>query len=204
MRPRFRGFPPRTRRSVVLGATAAFSACVLAGCGVGIGLNAKPSTIQKKDVPFGLLDPSPPTTSAPAPRQFVTIYLEGPQRLVASGRTVAAPVTLRGIVTALGQGPTSAEAAGGLASPISTAAPLTLVRLSSGVATIRVAPTFTKLAEQDQAIAVAQLVYTVTAYPGVTSVEVHIGSKHARVPTGKGTLAGGPLVRTDYSTFAPI
>lgn len=190
-------------RRGVLGTGAALALGVLlAACGVG--LDAAPNVVNRKDVPFGLLRPAPPTTAARAARQFATIYLAGPTRLVAASRAVPAPATLRGILDALGEGPTSVQASRGLDSPISTAAPLTLVRDAAGTVTVSVAATFVKLAEPDQAVAVAQLVYTLTAFPTVTAVELRIANRAAKVPTGKGTLSHGPLVRADYVTLAPI
>lgn len=195
--------PARRAASRARGA-ALMAACavVLAGCGLGV--DAQPHTVSKQDVPFGLLKPAPPTTAPAERQQFVTLYLAGPERLVAASRAVAAPVTLPGVLGALGEGPTSAEAAASLESPISTAGPLTLIRDTRGVATVRVRSTFTTLAERDQVLAAAQLVYTLTAYPGVEAVAIRIGGKAARIPTAKGTLSGQPLVRADYSTLAPI
>jgi hypothetical protein len=193
---------PARARCAAAGAALVLLGVLLAGCGVG--LDTAPNVVSTKDVPFGLLKPAPPTTTTPDVRQFATIYLAGPSRLVAASRGVPAPPTLRGILDALGEGPTSAQAARGLESPISTAAPLTLVREVGGTVTVGVAATFTKLAEPDQAVAVAQLVYTLTAFPTVSAVDVRIGDKAAKVPTAKGTLSHGPLVRTDYVTLAPI
>lgn len=130
-------------------------------------------------------------------RHAATIYLEGPQRLVAVSRDVPAPVTAARVLAALGQGPTSVEASEGLQSPISTAAPLTIWRLGPTSVTVNITNAFTTLAGQNQAIAVAQLVYTLTALPGVDSVGIRIDGKKAKVPTGKGTLSGGPLDRAD-------
>lgn len=180
----------------------ALCALLLAGCAVGV--DAQPVTVNRRHVPFGLLKPAPPTTAPAESQQFVTLYLAGRERLVAASRFVATPVTLRSVLAALGEGPTSAEAADSLESPISTAAPLTLVRVTGAVATVSVRSTFTKLAERDQVIAAAQLVYTLTAYPGIDAVAIRIGGRAARIPTAKGTLSGQPLDRADYADLSPI
>lgn len=177
-------------------------ALLLSACGIGV--DASPNVVNRKQVPFGLLRPSTHTSTPVVPGQYVTIYLEGPQRLVAASREVAAPVSAARVLAALGGGPTSAEASEGLESPISTAAPLSLWRLGTASVTVNVAGAFTKLAGAVQVVAVAQLVYTLTVLPGVRSVSLRIDGKQAKVPTAKGTLTGGPLDRADYGTLAPI
>lgn len=189
----------RPLRAAVLVVTLAFG---LSSC--GIAADSSPTFVNKKSVPFGLLRPSPTTTLATPPGEYVTIYLEGPKRLVAVSRNLPAPVTVGAVLHALGDGPTSQQAAEGLQSPISTASPITLWRAGSTTVTVSVSSTFTKLAEEDQTIAVAQLVYTLTALPGVDAVRVRIDGKRAKVPTAKGTLSGSALQRSAYATLAPI
>ena len=189
-------------RAVAAAGTAALVSALLSGCGVG--KEAQPTIIGKKDVPFGLLEQAPSNTTSPGAQEFATVYLAGPTRLVAASRAVPAPVTLRGVLVALGKGPSSAQAAAGLQSPISTAAPMTILRDVRGTVTVGVTSTFTNLAENDQVVAIAQLVFTVTAYPGVKDVEVRIGRRPAKVPTSTGRLSGGPLQRADYQALAPI
>lgn len=194
---------PRRRRHIRRGtAGAAFVAlsALLASCGVNI--DAAPHTIDH--APFGLLKPATPTTGTTPVGQYVTMYLAGPKRLAAVSRPLPSPLTLPAVLNALGQGPTATQAADGLESPLSTAAPLTLVKVKKTRVTVNMSTSFTKLTETDQAIAMAQLVYTVTSLPGIISVEVHIHGKRAKVPTGKGTLSGAPLVRADYATLAPL
>jgi spore germination protein GerM len=189
----------RALRAAILVVTAAIA---LSSC--GIAADSAPHIVNKNSVPFGLLRPSPTTTQATPPGEYVTIYLEGAKHLVAVSRNLPAPVTVAAVLHALGDGPTSLQAAHGLQSPISTASPITLWRARRTTVTVSVSSTFTKLAEEDQTIAVAQLVYTLTALPGVESVKVRIAGKRAKVPTAKGTLSGGPLQRSAYATLAPI
>lgn len=192
---------PSSRRAASLVWVAVFSVLVSA---CGLAVNASPTRVSPKQVPFGLLHKSPPTTSPTRRGQYVTIYLDGPQSLVAVSREVPVPVSAGRVLVALTAGPTSAEAAQNWQSPISTAAPLTLGRLSTTDITVNVTGAFTKLAGADQVIAAAQLVYTLTALPGIQSVTIRIDGKRAKVPTGKGTLNAGPLDRADYATVAPI
>lgn len=178
-------------------------ALLVSGCGLGV--DASPVIVNKRDVPYHLLAPATTTTTqAGVQREYVTVYLEGPQRLVAVSSALTPPVTVRSVLSALGTGPTSRQASAGLKSPISTAAPLSETGVKGGTVTISVGASFTKLAGHDQAIAVAQLVYSLTALPHVTSIDIRIHGKRAKVPTANGTLSSGPLDRLDYAALAPI
>lgn len=181
-------------------ALACVAGLLLAACGVGV--DASPQVLSKQSVPYHLLRPAPPTT-APAAGAYVTVYLEGSQRLVAVSRPVSAPVTVATIVRALSAGPTESEASEGLESPISSAAPLSFVHLVNTVAIIDVSASFTTLAQKEQEVAVAQLVYAVTAFPGVGAVEIRIGGHPVDVPTENGTLRRGHVSRQDYAALAP-
>jgi Sporulation and spore germination len=182
-------------------AVVAFVALLLGAC--GIATDPSPRLINKKDVPYGLLS-RPPTTATVSVGEYVTIYLDGPKRLVAVSRAIPAPASVVGVLEALEEGPTTAEAAQGLASPISTAGPLVLSRLGPTSVTVSLSPSFTSLGGQEQIVAVAQLVYTVTALPGIDRVDVRIGGRAAAVPTGDGNLSKTPVSRSEYSLLAPI
>lgn len=173
---------------------------LLAACGVGV--DASPNVIGNNSVPYGLTRPSPPTTTT-GPGTYVTIYLEGATRLVAASRLVTGPVSVNTVLRAVAAGPTAQQATSALSSPASSAAPLDFVHLVNTVATIDVSSSFTTLAQKEQEVAVAQLVFTVTAFPGVHAIEIRIHGHPVQVPMDKGTLSRGSLTRTDYATFAP-
>lgn len=185
-----------------MAAVVAVSAVLLTACGVGT--DASPHLVPKATVPYGLLNESTPTTTAAPPSQYVTVYFDGPQRLVAVSRPVLVPVSVRSAVAALVQGPTSVEAAEGLESPISTAAPIQLSHLATSTVTVSVASTFTNLSGREQTIAVAQLVFTMTAFPGVDEVSVRMNGKPVAVPTGNGTVGKGALGPQQFASLAPI
>lgn len=183
-------------------ATLLLMALVASACSTGT--DANPNVISKKDVPFGLLRHTPPQPASAFPARYITIYLDVSSRLVAVSHQVSTAPSVRSALAALGQGPTDEEAAQGLESPISTATPLTLLRMGTGTATVSVGTSFTNLGGADEAIAAAQLVYTLTAFPGVTQVQLRIDGKAAQVPTANGKLSSGPLARQDYASLAPL
>lgn len=178
------------------------AAACLSGC--SIGTQASPTVIAPKDVPFGLMGSGSTTTTATVPSENVTIYLEGLQRLVTVNREVGRPARPSAVLVALGKGPTGPEAAESLRSPVSAAAPASVVSFDGAVITVRVTTSFTNLTGEDQVAAAAQLVYTLTALPGIQAVSVQIGDHAARMPMADGRLSRGPLTRTDYASLAPV
>jgi Sporulation and spore germination len=177
----------------------------LTACGVPV--DRAPAALPRNDVPFGLLRPSPPsstTTSAPSPVEAaVSIFL-----VASSGHLVAVarelPATQESLVTvleALVRGPTNTEAAAGLSSavPIQTTV-LGAVIGTGGVATVNLGGTFGQLVGQAQIEAVAQIVFTTTALPGVSSVEFELSGQSVEVPVA----SGAEVPSADRFQFGPL
>lgn len=186
---------------------AAVSGFLLAACGVPA--DSSPTLIPSDQVPRALTPHSTSTTAAAGPTTgYVSVYLVGADRLIAVSVLVDRPLTIARALTALAQGPTSAEAASGLDSPASSAAPIVATRSSPGIAgtvvTVNMGPSFTKLGGQNQILAAAQVVFTVTAFPYVAAVRLKIAGKAASIPTASGSLSSRPLTRTDYAKLAPV
>ncbi len=173
-----------------------------AGCSVGA--QDSPQLISKSNVPFGLLKTTPSTTPPSVATVGVTIFLVLGQHLVTVNRAVPVAGTLQAALKALGRGTTSAEAAANLESPISTATPLTLKAVSGSTAVVDVPSSFSALSGKDQILGAAQLVYTLTQFPGIDQVTVRVGGQVAQVPTATGRIHTGPLDRADYANLAPL
>jgi hypothetical protein len=200
-RTREQGRGPWTWRAVVPGLLVL--GLLAEAC--GIGAQGSPQMLPKSHVPYGLLAPTStvPQSTVPVPAISVVVYFAEGQHLVATSRQVHVPATVVSALELLSKGPTSAETATGIQSPISTSTPLLLKSVDGGVASIALPSSFANLGGQDQILAAAQLVYTLTALPGVTSVVILVGGKPAQVPAADGTLAQGPLTRAEYSSLAP-
>jgi len=192
----------RIRRA--LGAAVALAAAAGGLSGCGLGAQSAPEALDPKSAPQGLFS-ALPTTSTSLPGlgvTSVTIYLEGSnERLVAVEASVAWPATMGAALNALAQGPTAAESARGLVSPASSVGPLTAGLLHRGVATVDLPVSFENLGGQDQTVAAAQVVFTLTAFKGVTGVVFLVGGQAAQVPNEDGKLVAGPLTRRDYPGF---
>jgi len=197
--------PAETARLARAVAWVAVGAAVLALGGCAIGGERSAHLIDRSQVPAGLLTPAPQTTSlhGSAARGNVTLYFDSSGELVAVDRSTAVPVTLERVLRLLARGPSPSEQAAGVESPLSTAHPIALRSMVGDTATVDVASTFAAIGGRDQIVAVAQLVYTVTAFPGVDAVTVLVGGQRTAVPTASGSLSEGPLRREQYAALAP-
>jgi Sporulation and spore germination len=186
---------------VAVAATALVLAGGLAAC--GIPADSQPQALARKDVPFDLLAPS--TTGAapstPAGRVPINVYLVGITGLVPVSRGVKAPATLSEALSALLAGPTDLEVTNGLRTAISGQATLSAGPVGFGVGTIDLGGAFGQVGGQEQILAVAQLVFTATAVPGIVKVQFTLGGRPVEVPAGDGTLTQGPLGRSDFPSL---
>jgi spore germination protein GerM len=195
--------PPR--HTVLVGVVMVVAILALAGCGVPV--DRSPSALPRKGVPFGLLQPSPrssTTTSVVSPVQSpVKIFL-----IAASGHLVAVPravptasESLATVLDALVKGPTNTELATGLESAVpAQTVVLGAVIGTDDVATVNLGGTFGQLVGQAQIQAVAQIVFTAAALPDVSGVSFELAGKAADVPVANGALV--PVA--DPAQFAPL
>lgn len=56
---------------------------------------------------------------------------------------------------------------------------------------------------RDQALAAAQIVFTVTERPPARRVQILVDGRPVAIPTQDGSSGGEPVTRASYSTFAP-
>jgi hypothetical protein len=190
-----------------LGATALLVAGIsAAACGVPI--DRGPTALARSGVPFGLLDPStvPTTTTTPSPTPVtvsVQIFLINPTgQLVAVQRNVAVPAPLATLLAALADGPTNAEAAGGLESAVPPQTQVVSASIAGGLATVDLAGTIGQLVGQSEINAVAQIVFTATGLPSVTGVSFYFNGQPVSVPTATG--AEVPIAtRAQFASMAP-
>lgn len=181
---------------------AVAAAVLLASC--GIPQDDDPRTLPEGDVPFELLAPATTTTTTmPAPLARVQVFLVRGDRLVAVGRGVTGPATVARVVDALLTGPTAAESRLGLRSAISNETKLLGVDASGEVVTVDLSNEFTEVGGQEQLLALAQIVYTLTDLPSISGVRFRLAGQPVEVPRGDGTLTSGALTRSDYASLAP-
>lgn len=193
MIPACRRFLRRTTVAVILVA--------LAGCGVGTEDEASP--LSDAEVPFGLLQPAETTSPRQGPDTVpVALYFVKGDRLEPVIREVPGEATPEVVLAAMVDGPTPAEARAGLEARLSDPQSIVGVSVSRGVATVDLAPS-SALRSDDQPLAVAQIVFTLTAQPGIGRVGFTIDGEPVEVPDGSGALTSAAVAREDFSSLAP-
>lgn len=188
------------RRKLRTAAALAAAAALVAGCGVGTDARARP--IDRAQVPSDLLVAAPTTTTTVVgARATVILYLTRNQGVIPVLRSVPAPPTPAGAVTALSGGPTSAESADGDGSPVSTIGPVKVSGPAGGVIQVDLPSAFNRLSGSSQILAAAQLVLTLTQFPTVDLVSFSVAGKPTQVPAADGTLTATPLAKGDYQSL---
>jgi spore germination protein GerM len=176
---------------------------VVAACGVPTHDSAR--KVDPKDVPFELLDEraGPPVADGFGAEEQV-IYFARDRHLVATARKLPPDTSMSRLLDALGRGPNRNEVDAGLRSALPDESRFPDVSVSRGTATVDLGPRFTALSGEDQVIALAQLVYTVTSRPGVGLVRFTLDGQPTDVPRANGELTAGPVSRDDFSAVAPV
>jgi len=195
-----------TRRLVALAVlVTAFAA---AGC--SIPTQSAPSTVAPSKVPFNLLDPHPSTTTTTQPKapSYVSVkvfFINGAtQQLQAEPRYVQPPAPLTSILTAMLQGPTSAEMASGVFTAIpSNVTVLTAATTAPNVVTVNMNQAFSQIQGTNTELSVAQVVATVAAENGLgTGVIFEIDGQRTSVPIANASLVAGPVYLIQFLSAA--
>ena len=176
---------------------AAAVAMALGGCSVAV---------QDHPVPWGTGplpgDTAVPVAPPPGP-QTVTVFFVGSGRLVARTRSVPNGDPLHEALAALVAGP----GPGSTPEPLHSALPGSIhdldVTVASGVANVVVPDVFDRMGSDKEILAVAQLVFTVMAVPGITGLRLVAGGAPVELPTETGHLVSRAVTREDYGALAP-
>jgi spore germination protein GerM len=139
--------------------------------------------------------PGPPARLRPA-----RIFLVTGGQLIDVPRAAPAP-GLEGTLRLLLEGPTAAEISAGVRSAIAAGTQLRSATLEAGSAVVDLSRALLDLGGEEQILAVAQLVLTATAVPGVDSVRFAVDGEDLEVPGADGTLVGGPLTAGHYAAL---
>lgn len=190
--------PSRMRRR--LGAVVVAFTVLVAGCGVSA--ESRAHRADPEDVPFDLLE-GEPTAPSPAPTgESVSVYFVRGDRLVEVERSLPEERDLDDLVEVLSAGPTEGELSSGITSSLPPGQ-VEDVSTLRGVALVDLEASFADLRTQDQSLAIAQLVYTLTGLPGIGRVSFTLAGNSVEVPRGDGALTTDALARDDFDVFAP-
>jgi spore germination protein GerM len=161
--------------------------------------------VDPKEVPFQLLDErAGPPVQNPFGAEEKIIYFARDRRLVPTGRKLPPDAPLSRILDALGRGPNRNEVDAGLRSTLPDESRFPGVSVSRGTATVDLGPRFTALSGEDQVIALAQLVYTITGQPGIGLVRFTLDGRPTEVPRANGELTAAPVSRDDFAGVGPV
>lgn len=195
-----------SRGGLVLAAVTAVAVVAGAG-GCGVQLDEEPRPLAVESVPYGLLEPAgsapsvstdtlPATDESPA----VSVFLvDNDGYLVEVRRPVAAEPGVEQAVESLLAPVTDAERDAGLATAVASTTGLRrVIRPDGSLVTIDLSSGVDDVSPDIVQVALAQLVYTVTAVPGVDRVLFQVDGQAREVPTGQGQSTAEPLSRLDY------
>jgi spore germination protein GerM len=155
---------------------------------------------EDRTVPFSLLDPHAPALFSPATgtgSQQVDVCFVSDGKVIPVPVALDAPVELDDVVAALDRVP--AGSATELRTAVGDPPIVDGVALEAGTARVDLASTVTELGGQEQLLAVAQLVCTLTSRPGVGRVSFSLAGTPVEVPRGDGSLTDEPVSRDDYT-----
>jgi spore germination protein GerM len=182
----------------------AAAALVALGVAVGCGIDAEreANRVPPTEVPFGLLDQQA-TTSTEAPSgRTATVYLVAEERLVDIDRPVADGAGLSDLLELVVDGPSDTERVLGVTTAIPEGA-VAAVSSSRGLAEVDLTAEFGEIRSADQLLALAQIVYTLTAQPGIGGVNFTLEGEDVDVPLGDGAVGTEALTREDLRSLAP-
>lgn len=184
-----------------LGVVALMAVAALVASGCGIEPEDQAQVADPDGVPFGLLDETDGSLTGPDVEltdRRVEVYYLRDEDLEAVGRSVTDEATVTELVDVLAEGPSESETTSGLRSALPAEGATGEVTTSRGTATVDLGEVFTDTSQEDQAAAIAQLVYTLTTQPGIGRVGFTLDGETVEVPRGDGTLTTDPLTRDDF------
>lgn len=168
---------------------------LLSGCGVP--LQDEPQRIERARA-----TPDPSAPGAEAGQRDATIFLVRGNRLEPVRRVLQRSDGAE-LLRALFGGPADEERRLGIRSAIPTGVTPVQVTRTGSVAVVEAPEQITRSEGEDQVLAVAQIVYTLTASDGVRSVQLTRSGAPTAAPSGDGRLVTRPLTRADFIERAP-
>ena len=192
-------------------ATALLALGIVAGC--GLSPNDEPQAIPPENLPPGLIEPdpvtsttlreSPGTTSVPV---YFLVRVGDETSLTEVDREVTEAGSPSARLGALLTEPTADETEAG----ITTAIPADLILVSepvldedTGVLTVNLSSELNVIQGAELTRAVAQIVYTATELDDVLGVRFLVDGEPTQVPDDDGVESAGAVGRADYRSLAP-
>lgn len=170
---------------------------VAGSCGIPLG--GGPEVLPGGVVTPALTAPAEPGSEV-EPASRVTIFLVREGHLEPVTRSTPA-ARLGAAVRSLLEGPTAAEVVAGYRTAITPSTALRSAAVGGTTGVLDLSSELVEIGGQEQILAIAQLVLTATAVPGVERVRFLLEGREVEVPKPDGTLASGALSLSDYEVM---
>ncbi len=174
---------------------------ILVGCGIPVDEEARPLSDDDVGPSLPGQAKSPPSVAANPNVASLELFFVRDSRMVPI-RRLAPGSSVDHALAALVNGPSAAERSQGVRTAL--VGPVRLADVDrAAVPVVEVAESVAQLDGEEQILALAQVVFTLTAIPEVHGVSFALSGREVEVPTGDGTLKAGPLRREDFAAVAP-
>jgi hypothetical protein len=184
---------PHSLRAGILALVLACGAC-------SVPAERHAQLVEDDAVPFGLLEPETPpllpSDAIGATDRAQLCFVED-DALTSVGMPLDSPIELDDVVSALADPPAIDDRS--LRTVVADPALVREVRLVAGVARVDLRSAVSALGGDEQLLAVAQLVCTLTGRPGVGLVSFTLEGAPADIPRGDGSVTNGAVSRDDYA-----
>lgn len=174
------------------------AALMIAVTGCSLSPQAEPRVVGPDAVPFRLLDrDAPPLVPRPSGGQTETarVCFLSDGKLLPVGRSLPAPVTPTAAVAALAAPPAPLRTA------IGDPGTIRAIEVIAGIAHVDLDGRVSTVSSEEQLLAVAQIVCTLTTRPGIGQVVFTLDSAPVDVPRADGSLASSTVSRDDYEAL---
>ncbi len=185
--------------AVVLVASVLIAACGGSSPGSAASQSATPSSVVSAPT-----TPSSSPSAMPTPTTIRVYFLRGEKLGVAQRQVPRTKAVAAAAMTALCGGPTAEERTAGLGSCVPTDTRLLGVSVKDGVATVDLSREYASGGGSLSMMArVAQVVYTLTQFPTVKSVDFKMDGASLETLGGEGIILEPGQTRSDWQDFEP-
>lgn len=131
----------------------------------------------------------------------ISVYLVNSSNQLAAVTRPDSTAGLSTAINALLAGPTGQEQSAGLSSAIPVGTTLKSVRQSGSTADLDFSDALASVSGKEQLLAFAQIVVTADSLTQVDRVRISIAGQEVNAPEPNGTLAQGPVTKSDYASL---
>lgn len=170
---------------------------LVVGLSCGIPRDSRPNVLPGGAIAPALGSTAPAATVPPVGVDVTVFFVRADQ--IAPVRRTAERGDVNAALQNLLTGPSEQEMAAGFRTAITSPAVVRLLHTEGGTAHVDLAAPFVEIGGPEQILALAQVVLTATAVPGIASVRFSLDGQAVDVPRGDGTLSPGPLAAAAYA-----